>query len=76
VIGGLWTVVVSPITAHCLIPPAVGRFCTAFRANIDFCQQFGVASRLPRHQQEIALVHALEVGVTELGARRGKVKRA
>ena len=26
-------------------------------------------------KQEIALVHALEVGVTELGVRRGKAKR-
>jgi hypothetical protein len=31
---------------------------------------------IPADKQEIALVHALEVGVTELGARRGKVKRA
>jgi len=31
---------------------------------------------IPADKQEIALVHALEVGVTELGVRRGKVKRA
>ena len=31
---------------------------------------------IPADKQEIALIHALEVGVTELGARRGKVKRA
>ncbi len=30
---------------------------------------------IPADKQEIALVHALEVGVTELGVRRGKVKR-
>ena len=31
---------------------------------------------IPADKQEIALVHALEVGVKELGARRGNVKRA
>jgi hypothetical protein len=31
---------------------------------------------IPADKQEIALVHALEVGVTELGVRRGKIKRA
>jgi hypothetical protein len=30
---------------------------------------------IPADKQEIALVHALEVGVTELGVRRGKSKR-
>ncbi len=30
---------------------------------------------IPADKQEIALVHALEVGVTELGVRRGKIKR-
>ena len=30
---------------------------------------------IPADKQEIALVHALEVGVKELGARRGSVKR-
>jgi len=30
---------------------------------------------IPADKQEIALVHALEIGVAELGARRGKVKR-
>ena len=31
---------------------------------------------IPADKQEIALVHALEVGVTELGVRRGKARRA
>ena len=30
---------------------------------------------IPPDKQEIALVHALEVGVTELGVRRGNVRR-
>ena len=30
---------------------------------------------IPADKQEIALVHALEVGVTELAVRRGRVKR-
>lgn len=30
---------------------------------------------IPADKQEIALVHALEVGVKELGARRSSVKR-
>ena len=30
---------------------------------------------IPADKQEIALVHALEVGVKELGARRAAVKR-
>jgi hypothetical protein len=30
---------------------------------------------IPADKQEIALVHALEIGVKELGARRGTVKR-
>jgi hypothetical protein len=30
---------------------------------------------IPADKQEIALVHALEVGIKELGARRGNVKR-
>jgi len=31
---------------------------------------------IPADKQEIALVHALEVGVKELSARRGTVKRS
>lgn len=30
---------------------------------------------IPADKQEIALVHALEIGVKELGARRGTTKR-